>query len=69
MLKLNLDDKEAAVKQLEETFGISRKKAERIVDKAAKQSVSANTLKRIKSILPKKENALEHKTRERGSRK
>ena len=69
VLKLNLDDKEAAVKQLEETFGISRKKAERIVDKAAKQSVSANTLKRIKSILPKKENALEHKTRERGSRK
>jgi DNA-directed RNA polymerase subunit F len=69
VLKLDLDDKEAAVKQLEETFGISPKKAERIVDKAAKQSVSANTLKRIKSILPKKENALEHKTRERGSRK
>lgn len=69
VLKLNLDDKEAAVKQLEDTFGISRKKAERIVDKAAKQSVSANTLKRIKSILPKKENAIEHKTRERGSRK
>ena len=68
-IRLDLSDKKIAVKQLMDVFGIKQSKAERIFDKASKQSVSKNTLERIKSILPRKENALEHKTRERGSRK
>ena len=68
-IRLDLTDKKTAVKQLMDAFGIKQAKAERIFDKASKQSVSKNTLERIKSILPRKENALEHKTRERGSRK
>ena len=68
-IRLDLSDKKTAVKQLMDAFGIKQAKAERIFDKASKQSVSQNTLERIKSILPRKENALEHKTRERGSRK
>ena len=69
VLRLDLNDREAAVKQLVEAFGMSSKKAERIVGKAARQSVSRNTLERIRSILPKPANTLDHKTRERGSRK
>ena len=69
VLRLDLTDKQPAVKQLMDSFGVTQKKAEHIFDKAAKQSVSANTLERIKSILPKKENTLDRKTRERGSRK
>ena len=52
-----------------DTYGMSRNKAEKIFGKAQKQSVSMNTLQRVKARLPKSGNTLDHKTRDRGSRK
>lgn len=69
VLRLDLSDKESALKQLTDTFSMSRSKAERIFNKAAKQSVSMNTLQRARAKLPKPSNTLNHKTRNRGSRK
>ena len=69
VLRLDLSDKESAVKQMTDSFGMSRNKAEKIFGKASKQSVSMNTLQRVKSKLPKPGNTLDHKTRNRGARK
>ena len=69
VLRLDLTDRESAVKQLIDTFGIKRSKAEKIFDKAKKQSVSMNTLQRVKAKLKKQNNPLTNKTRNRGSRK
>ena len=69
MLRLDLSDKESAIKQMIDTYGMSRNKAEKIFGKAQKQSVSMNTLQRVKAKLPKPGNTLDHKTRDRGSRK
>ena len=69
MLRLDLTDKGSAVKQLTDTFGMSKRKAEKIFDKAQKQSVSMNTLQRVKAKLPKPTNVLTNKTRNRGARK
>ena len=69
VLRLDLSNKESAIKQLTDTFGMSRNKAEKIYGKAQKQSVSMNTLQRVKAKLPKPGNTLDHKTRDRGSRK
>ncbi|MBR1384613.1 MAG: DUF3801 domain-containing protein, partial [Ruminococcus sp.] len=69
LLRLDLSDKESAIKQLTDTFGMSKNKAEKIYNKAQKQSVSMNTLQKVKAKLPKPGNTLDHKTRNRGSRK
>ncbi len=69
LLRLDLANKESAVKQLTDTFGMSKNKAEKIVSKASKQSVSMNTLQRAKAMFPKPGNTLNNKTRDRGSRK
>ena len=69
LLRLDITDKETAIKQMIDTFGMSRGKAEKIFGKAQKQSVSMNTLQRVKAKLPKPGNTLNHKTRNRGSRK
>ena len=50
-------------------FGMSKTKAEKIFGKASKQSVSMNTLQRVKNKLPRPGNTLDHKTRNRGARK
>ena len=68
-LRLDLTDKGSAVKQLTDTFGMSKRKAEKIFDKAQKQSISMNTLQMVKAKLPKPTNVLTNKTRNRGSRK
>ena len=69
VLRLDLTDKESAIKQMTDTFGMSRKKAEKIFGKAQKQSVSMNTLQRAKAKIAKPTNPLTNKTRNRGSRK
>ena len=69
VLRLDLTDKEAAIKQMTDTFGMSRKKAEKIFGKAQKQSVSMNTLQRAKAKIAKPTNPLTNKTRNRGARK
>ena len=69
VLRLDLSDKESAIKQLTDTFGMSRNKAEKIFGKAQKQSVSMNTLQRARAKIAKPTNPLTNKTRNRGSRK
>ncbi len=69
VLRLDLTDKESAIKQMTDTFGMSRKKAEKIFGKAQKQSVSMNTLQRAKAKIAKPINPLTNKTRNRGARK
>ena len=69
ILRLDLTNKDTALKQLADTFGMSRNKAEKIFTKAQKQSVSMNTLQRARAKLPKPGNTLDHKSRDRGSRK
>jgi hypothetical protein len=69
VLRLDLTDKESAIKQLTDKFGISRGKAERIFNKAKKQSVSMNMLQRAKAKLRKPTDPLTNKTRDRGARK
>ncbi|MCR5142852.1 MAG: DUF3801 domain-containing protein [Ruminococcus sp.] len=69
VLRLDLTDKESAVKQLTDKFGISKSKAEKIFNKAKKQSVSMNTLQRAKAKIAKPTNPLTNKTRNRGARK
>ena len=69
ILRLDLTNKDTALKQLVDTFGMSRNKAEKIFTKAQKQSVSMNTLQRARAKLPKPGNTLDHKSRDRGSRK
>ena len=69
LLRLDMSDKDTVIKQLTDVFGMSSSKAERILAKAQKQSVSLNTLQRVKAKLPRPRNTLDHKTRDRGSRK
>jgi hypothetical protein len=69
VLRLDLSDKASTLKQLTDTYGMSQNKAERIFNKASKQSVSKNILRRARVKLPKPGNTLNNKTRNRGSRK
>ena len=69
MLRLDLADKDSAIKQMVDTFGMRNSKAERIFNKAKRQSVSKNSLQRVKAILPKPVNPLKNKTINRGARK
>lgn len=68
-VRLNLDDRGAARKQLMDSFGMSAAKADKIIDKARKQSLSKNLLKKAKERKAETDNTLKHKKRERGSRK
>ncbi len=68
-VRLNLDDRATARKQLMDSFDMSAAKADKIIDKARKQSLSKNLLKRAKERKAETDNTLKHKKRERGSRK
>ena len=69
-VRLDLTDKETARKSLRDTFGMSSAKADRIITKAAKQSVTENMLKKIKSssAVNLVTDTLKHKSKDRGSR-
>ena len=64
-----MTDRETAKKQLTDSFGMSVAKAEKIIDKARKQSVSQNILKRAKEKVKNSADTLRNKKIERGSRK
>lgn len=68
-VRLNLDDRATARKQLMDSFGMSAAKADKIIDKARKQSLSKNLLRKAKERMAETDNTLKHKKRERGSRK
>lgn len=68
-MRLNLDDKLTARKQLMDSFGMTAAKADKIIAKARKQSLAKNLLDKARSKKAGTEETLKHKKRERGSRK
>ena len=68
-IRLNLDDRLTARKQLMDSFGMTAAKADKIIAKAQKQSLAANLLRKAREKRVNSEDTLKHKKRERGSRK
>ena len=68
-VRLNLDDKLTARKQLMDSFGMTAAKADKIIAKAQKQSLSRNLLDQAKRKMQSAGDTLKRKKRERGSRK
>ncbi len=69
VVRLDLSDRETAKKQLADSFGMSSAKVEKIIDKAMKQSVTQNLLRKAKETIKGSAGAVRHKKIERGSRK
>lgn len=69
VVRLDLSDRETAKKQLMDSFGMTAAKAERIIDKARKQTVVNNLLKKAKAKAALTADAIKHKKLDRGSRK
>lgn len=69
VVRLDLNNKEAAKKQLMDTFGVSAAKADKIIGKAQKQSVANNLLKKAREKVKDTADTIRHKKIERGSRK
>ncbi len=68
-VRLSLDDKLTARKQLMDSFGMTAAKADRIIAKAQKQSLARNLLDQAKRKVQNAGNTLKNKKRERGARK
>lgn len=68
-VRLSLDDRVTARKQLMDSFGMTAAKADRIIAKAQKQSLARNLLDQAKRRAQSAGDTLKHKKRERGSRK
>lgn len=68
-VRMNLDDKLTARKQLMDSFGMTAAKADKIIAKAQKQSMSRNLLDKAKQKAAHIGDTLRHKKRDRGSRK
>ncbi|MBQ8514206.1 MAG: DUF3801 domain-containing protein [Ruminococcus sp.] len=69
VVRLDLSDKETAKKQLMDSFGMTAVKADKIIDKAQKQTVVNNLLKKAKEKAVNTATTLRNKKIERGSRK
>lgn len=69
VVRLDLSDRETAKKQLMDSFGMTAAKAERIIDKARKQTVVNNLLKKAKAKAALTADAIKHKKLDMGSRK
>ena len=69
IITIDLNDRKASRKTLENEFGMSDKKADKILDKASKQSATKGILSKARSVLPEKSPMIEHKKPSRGSRK
>lgn len=68
VIKLDMNDRETAKKQLIDNFGMTAIKAERIIDKAQKQSVTNNLLKKAKEKANQTADTIKNKKIDRGSR-
>ena len=68
-VRLSLDDRVTARKQLMDSFGMTAAKADRIIAKAQKQSLARNLLDQAKHKMQDASNTLKNKKRERGARK
>lgn len=69
IVRLDLSDKETAKKQLMDSLGMTKVKAEKIIAKAQKQSVTQNILQKAKKTAVQAVDTLKHKKMDRGSRK
>ena len=69
VVRLDLSDKEIAKKQLMDSFGMTATKAERIIDKAQKQTVANNLLKKVRAKAAQTADTIKHNKLDRGSRK
>ena len=69
VVRLDLSDRETAKKQLMDSFGVTAVKADKIIDKAQKQTVANNLLKKAKAKAALTADAIKHKKLDRGSRK
>ena len=68
IVRLDLSDRETAKKQLVDSFGMTVKKAEKIIEKAQKQSVANNLLQKARKTATQTLDTLKHKKKDRGSR-
>lgn len=69
VVRLDLSDNETSKKQLMDSFGMTATKAEKIIDKAQKQTLSVNLLKKAREKAAQTADTLKHKKLDRGSRK
>lgn len=69
VVRLDLNNKESAKKQLMDAFGMSAAKAEKIIGKAEKQRVANNLLKKAREKVKDTADTIRHKKLDRGSRK
>ena len=69
VVRLDLSDNETAKKQLMDSFGMTAVKADKIIDKARKQTVVNNLLKKVKAKAALTADAIKHKKLDRGARK
>ncbi len=69
IVRLDLSDKETAKKQLIDSFGMTAAKAERIIAKAQKQSLSNNLLKLAREKAAQTIDTLKNKKLDKGSRR
>ncbi len=69
VVRLDLSDKTTAKKQLMDSFGMTAVKADKIIDKAQKQKVANNLLKKAREKMKQSADTLRNKKIERGSRK
>ena len=69
VVRLDLNNKESAKKQLVDAFGISLGKAEKIIGKAQKQKVADNLLIKAREKVKDAADTIRHKKVDRGSRK
>lgn len=69
VVRLDLNNKESAKKQLMDVFGMSAAKAEKIIGKVQKQKVADNLLKKAREKVKDAADTIRHKKIERGSRK
>ncbi len=69
VVRLDLSDKETAKKQLMDSFGMTAVKADKIIDKAQKQTVANNLLKKARAKAAQTADTIKHKKLDRGSRK
>lgn len=69
VVRLDLNNKESAKKQLMDAFGMSAAKVEKIIGKAQKQKVADNLLKKAREKVKDAADTIRHKKLDRGSRK
>ncbi len=69
VVRLDLNNKESAKKQLMDAFGMTAVKADKIIGKAERQRVANNLLKKAREKVKNTADTIRHKKLDRGARK